>query len=47
MFYSFLGSFQYTSPDGQPVQTQYTADQFGYHATGSHIPQVKFHTIQF
>ncbi|KAJ8931383.1 hypothetical protein NQ314_015714 [Rhamnusium bicolor] len=32
------GGFSYTSPDGQQVHIQYTADENGFQAQGSHIP---------
>lgn len=35
---SAQGSFNYVSPEGQPIQISYVADQFGYRAAGSAIP---------
>lgn len=32
------GGFAYTSPNGQPVQLQYTADENGFIPQGSHLP---------
>ncbi|TDG53168.1 hypothetical protein AWZ03_000711 [Drosophila navojoa] len=32
------GSVQYTAPDGQPIQLQYTADENGYQPRGDHLP---------
>lgn len=32
------GSFQYTSPEGVPVQIQYVADENGFQPVGSVIP---------
>ncbi|RZF39147.1 hypothetical protein LSTR_LSTR005775 [Laodelphax striatellus] len=32
------GSYQYTSPEGITYTVQYTADEFGFHPTGSHLP---------
>lgn len=32
------GYYSYTGPDGVPVSIQYTADENGFVATGSHIP---------
>ncbi|KAL1516638.1 hypothetical protein ABEB36_000523 [Hypothenemus hampei] len=32
------GSFSYTSPDGQQIQIQYTADENGYNPQGPHLP---------
>ncbi|XP_014234057.2 larval cuticle protein LCP-17-like [Trichogramma pretiosum] len=33
------GSYQYTAPDGQVIQVQYTADQNGFQAQGDHLPK--------
>lgn len=32
------GGFSYTAPDGQEIQIQYTADENGFLAQGSHVP---------
>jgi len=32
------GSFSYTSPEGNPVQLTYVADEFGFRPEGSHLP---------
>ncbi|XP_049772190.1 larval cuticle protein 16/17-like [Schistocerca cancellata] len=32
------GQYQYTSPEGKPVDIKYKADEFGYVATGDAIP---------
>lgn len=32
------GHYEYTAPDGQLVNVQYTADEHGFRATGDHIP---------
>lgn len=32
------GSYTYTSPEGQLITVEYTADEFGFRATGDHIP---------
>ncbi|CAH1176112.1 unnamed protein product [Phaedon cochleariae] len=32
------GHYRYTSPEGVPVEISYTADEFGYHPTGTIIP---------
>ncbi|KAJ0177322.1 hypothetical protein K1T71_007331 [Dendrolimus kikuchii] len=32
------GGFSYQAPDGQNVAVSYTADENGFHPTGSHIP---------
>ncbi|XP_026467230.1 larval cuticle protein LCP-17-like [Ctenocephalides felis] len=32
------GSFQYTAPDGTPVQVTYVADENGFQPQGSHLP---------
>lgn len=32
------GRAEWVSPEGIPVNFQYTADENGYHATGSHVP---------
>ncbi|XP_017886965.1 larval cuticle protein LCP-17-like [Ceratina calcarata] len=34
------GQYQYTAPDGTPIQVTYTADQNGFQPQGAHIPQV-------
>lgn len=33
-----VGYYSYIGPDGKVYTTHYTADQFGYRATGSHLP---------
>jgi len=33
------GSYSYFSPEGEQVVIEYVADEFGFHATGSHVPQ--------
>lgn len=32
------GSYAYTSPEGQAIQLQYTADENGYQPRGDHLP---------
>lgn len=32
------GSYSYTSPEGEPVETRWFADETGFHAEGSHLP---------
>lgn len=32
------GSFQYTAPDGTPVQSSYVANELGFQPQGSHLP---------
>ncbi|RVE42117.1 hypothetical protein evm_013229 [Chilo suppressalis] len=32
------GGFSYRAPDGQQISLSYTADEKGFHPTGSHIP---------
>ncbi|CAG9766018.1 unnamed protein product [Ceutorhynchus assimilis] len=32
------GSFQYTAPDGTPIQMQYIANEGGFQPTGNHLP---------
>ncbi|KAM3961021.1 pupal cuticle protein 20-like [Aphomia sociella] len=32
------GGFSYRAPDGQQVSLTYTADENGFHPTGSHLP---------
>jgi Insect cuticle protein len=32
------GAYRYVAPDGQIVETHYTADENGFRVTGSHIP---------
>ncbi|XP_055597285.1 endocuticle structural glycoprotein SgAbd-1-like [Uranotaenia lowii] len=32
------GSYSYQSPDGTPIQVQWTADENGFHAQGDHLP---------
>lgn len=34
------GSYQYTSPEGEPISITYTADENGYQAHGSHVPEI-------
>lgn len=33
------GYFAYTAPDGTPISLSYVADENGFRASGSHIPQ--------
>jgi len=33
------GSYSFITPEGEQVQVQYHADETGFHATGSHVPQ--------
>lgn len=33
------GSAAWLSPEGEPVSLSYIADEFGYRAVGSHLPQ--------
>ncbi|XP_061384885.1 endocuticle structural glycoprotein SgAbd-8-like isoform X2 [Danaus plexippus] len=32
------GQYQYIAPDGQVIRVLYTADEFGFHPTGDHLP---------
>lgn len=32
------GSYSYTAPDGQIINIEYTADEFGFRVKGDHIP---------
>ncbi|CAB3221331.1 unnamed protein product [Arctia plantaginis] len=32
------GSYSYTAPDGQIINVEYTADEFGFRVKGDHIP---------
>lgn len=38
-----VGGASWTDPEGVPVNIQYTADENGYVATGSHVPVVPAH----
>jgi len=33
------GSYSFITPEGEEVSIQYIADETGFHATGSHVPQ--------
>ena len=33
-----VGSYSFFTPEGELVEMQYTADESGFHATGSHMP---------
>merc|ERR1712055_6961 len=33
------GSYSFVSPEGEQVNVEYVADETGFHATGSHVPQ--------
>jgi len=33
------GSYSFVTPEGEQVSVQYHADETGFHATGSHVPQ--------
>lgn len=33
------GHYAYTAPDGTPISLSYVADEYGFRASGSHIPQ--------
>merc|ERR1712001_784783 len=33
------GSYSFITPEGEEVSVQYHADETGFHATGSHVPQ--------
>jgi len=35
---SVSGSYSFITPEGELVDMQYTADEFGFHASGSHMP---------
>lgn len=35
---SAQGTFSYTSPEGAPIQIQWTADENGFNAVGNAIP---------
>jgi hypothetical protein len=32
------GSFSYTSPEGNPIQVTYVADELGFRPEGAHLP---------
>lgn len=40
------GSFQYTSPEGEPISITYTADENGYHPYGSHVPEIPSYILK-
>ncbi|XP_067008124.2 cuticle protein CP14.6 [Anabrus simplex] len=33
------GSYSYFSPDGQLISVEYTADEYGFHPQGGHLPK--------
>ena len=35
---SVAGSYSFITPEGEVVDMQYTADENGFHASGSHMP---------
>ena len=35
---SVSGTYSYITPEGELVDMQYTADENGFHASGSHMP---------
>merc|ERR1711874_430239 len=35
---SVSGTYSFFTPEGELVDMQYTADEFGFHASGSHMP---------
>ncbi|XP_055318518.1 cuticle protein CP14.6-like [Sitodiplosis mosellana] len=36
--YAVQGQYSYTGPDGQVYTINYIADEFGYRASGAHLP---------
>lgn len=36
--YAVQGQYSYTGPDGVQYTVRYVADEFGYRATGAHLP---------
>ncbi|KAH8295811.1 hypothetical protein KR018_010132, partial [Drosophila ironensis] len=34
-----IGIYSYTSPEGEPIETRYIADELGFHVVGRHLPQ--------
>lgn len=40
------GTFQYTSPEGEPIAITYTADENGYQAHGSHVPEIPSYILK-
>lgn len=37
--YITQGEFTYTGPDGNQYTVRYTADQYGFHPEGAHLPR--------
>ncbi|XP_063379219.1 endocuticle structural glycoprotein ABD-4-like [Cydia fagiglandana] len=37
-FLVIQGQYQYTAPDGTPIQVNYESDESGFRPTGAHIP---------
>ncbi|KAL5287641.1 Pcp family protein [Megaselia abdita] len=40
------GNYQYTSPEGEPIAITYTADENGYQAHGSHVPEIPSYILK-
>ncbi|XP_055378256.1 pupal cuticle protein-like [Condylostylus longicornis] len=40
------GVFEWTSPEGEHVSIQYTADENGYQPSGSHVPAVPDYIVR-
>lgn len=40
------GNYAYTSPEGEPISITYTADENGYQAHGSHVPEIPSYILK-
>ncbi|XP_055378257.1 pupal cuticle protein-like [Condylostylus longicornis] len=40
------GVFEWTSPEGEHISVQYTADENGYQPSGSHVPAVPDYIVR-
>lgn len=43
---SVQGNYQYVSPEGEPIAITYTADENGYQAHGSHVPEIPSYILK-